>query len=180
MITKTVLAGSFGIAALAGMTIPAAAQDQAQNAPAVIAEASPAPAEKPVPTKIPEGYGLVWSDEFDAPGLPDPSKWQYDTFRNKDGWFNNEKQYYAAEREKNARVADGRLVIEAHSEDLSQAGFADWGKQQYLVGKADYARAWRLDLRLFRNPGQASLRAGNMASHLDAAVRSKRKMASRR
>jgi beta-glucanase (GH16 family) len=74
---------------------------------------------------------LVWSDEFDTPGLPDPSKWKYDTSRNADGWFNNEKQYYAASREKNARVANGRLVIEAHSEDLSSAGLADWGKQKY-------------------------------------------------
>jgi beta-glucanase (GH16 family) len=84
-----------------------------------------------VPTKVPAGYALVWSDEFDTPGLPDPAKWKYDTFRNKDGWFNNEKQYYAAGRDKNARVVDGRLIIEAHGEDLSQASLPDWGKQQY-------------------------------------------------
>ncbi len=128
MITKTLLAGSLGVLALAGLTTVGAGQEPAQGAPAVAAETSP-PAT--VATKVPEGYALVWSDEFDTPGLPDPAKWQYDTFRNKDGWFNNEKQYYASGREKNARVANGRLVIEAHAEDLSQAGLADWGKQPY-------------------------------------------------
>ncbi len=78
---------------------------------------------------------MVWSDEFDTPGLPDPSKWKYDTSRNADGWFNNEKQYYSAAREKNARVANGRLLIEAHSEGLSSAGFADWGKQRYTSAR---------------------------------------------
>ena len=131
MITKTLLAGSFGIFALAGAAMAAADEDPAQSPPAPVAAASPAPVGETVPTKVPEGYALVWSDEFDTPGLPDPAKWQYDTFRNKDGWFNNEKQYYAAEREKNARVVDGRLILEAHSEDLSSYRFADWGGQKY-------------------------------------------------
>ena len=131
MITKTVLAGSFGIAALAGLTTVGAGQEPAQVEPVVVAEKSPPPASETVATKVPEGYDLVWSDELTRPACPIHRSGQYDTFRNKDGWFNNEKQYYAAGREKNARVAHGRLVIEAHSEDLSQAGFADWGKQQY-------------------------------------------------
>lgn len=135
MITKTLLAASFGILTLAGLTTVGAGQDPEQGSSAVVAEKSPPPTSETVATKVPEGYALVWSDEFDAPGLPDPAKWQYDTFRNRDGWFNNEKQYYAAGREKNARVAGGRLIIEAHSEDLSQAGFADWGKQQFTSAR---------------------------------------------
>lgn len=131
MIARTSLIGCLGIVALAGMPIAATGEEQDQSASAVIAQGSPARAGETVPTKVPAGYALAWSDEFDTPGLPDPAKWKYDTFRNKDGWFNNEKQYYAAGRDKNARVVDGRLIIEAHGEDLSQAGLPDWGKQQY-------------------------------------------------
>jgi hypothetical protein len=42
---------------------------------------------------------LVWSDEFDVAGLPDPAKWSYDIERNAAGWFNNELQYYGNARE---------------------------------------------------------------------------------
>lgn len=131
MIAKTLLPGCLGIAALAWVSAGATGQAKDQAASPGIAEASPFPTGETVPTKVPEGYALVWSDEFDTPGLPDPAKWSYDTFRNKDGWFNNEKQYYAAAREENARVTDGRLIIEARAEDLSRARLADWGKQEF-------------------------------------------------
>jgi beta-glucanase (GH16 family) len=135
MIARTSLIGCLGTVALAGMASAAIGEEQDEGASAVIAAGSPTRAGETVPTKVPAGYALVWSDEFDTPGLPDPAKWKYDTFRNKDGWFNNEKQYYAAAREKNARVADGRLIIEAHGEDLSQAGLSDWGKQQFTSAR---------------------------------------------
>jgi hypothetical protein len=35
---------------------------------------------------------LVWSDEFDADGLPDASTWSYDVDRNRLGWYNNERE----------------------------------------------------------------------------------------
>jgi hypothetical protein len=39
-------------------------------------------------------WKLVWSDEFDKPGLPDPSKWSYET-----GFVRNgEAQYYTRAR----------------------------------------------------------------------------------
>ncbi len=51
---------------------------------------------------------LVWSDEFDTSGVPDSSKWGYET-----GYIrNNEMQYYTNKPE-NARVEDGNLIIEA-------------------------------------------------------------------
>ena len=43
----------------------------------------------------PAGYKLVWADEFDKPGLPDPARWGYDIGMNKKGWHNKELQYYA-------------------------------------------------------------------------------------
>ena len=97
--------------------------------------ADPAPPPSRVETTVPQGYQLVWSDEFDQPGLPDPAKWRYDTFRNAQGWFNREKQYYAAARERNARVAGGNLVIEAHAEQLDRAAFPDWGGQDYTSAR---------------------------------------------
>jgi beta-glucanase (GH16 family) len=77
----------------------------------------------------PEGYSLVWSDEFDVNGLPDPTRWDYDTVRNPLGWYNNELQYYARDRAENAVVSDGRLVITARKENLSAQ--PDWGGQAY-------------------------------------------------
>src|SRR4051812_3788381 len=62
------------------------------------------------------GWKLVWSDEFDGSGLPDPAKWAYDTEHNKKGWFNNERQYYSRERLENARVENGKLSITARKE----------------------------------------------------------------
>lgn len=64
------------------------------------------------PVEIP--YKLVWSDEFDIPGAPDPSKWAYDVGGN--GWGNNEKEYYTNARTENARIENGHLVIEARKE----------------------------------------------------------------
>jgi len=60
---------------------------------------------------------LVWSDEFDYTGLPDPSKWSYDTDGNATGWGNNEKQYYTNGRLQNSEVKGGFLYINALKED---------------------------------------------------------------
>jgi hypothetical protein len=65
--------------------------------------------ESVAPAPAPAGRTLVWSDEFNSPGLPDDSKWNYDTERNKVGWYNNEKQYYANGRLENSQVIGGLL-----------------------------------------------------------------------
>lgn len=80
-------------------------------------------------SSVPAGYRLVWSDEFSTPGLPDSSKWAYDTFRNPVGWFNNELQYYAAARLENSGIADGVLTITAIRERLGSA--PDYGNQNF-------------------------------------------------
>jgi hypothetical protein len=38
----------------------------------------------------PTDWKLVWSDEFDKPGQPDPAKWSYETGMLR----NHEKQFY--------------------------------------------------------------------------------------
>lgn len=58
-------------------------------------------------------HQLVWSDEFDYTGQPDPSKWEFET--DTGGWGNGEAEHYSSELD-NARVEDGHLVIEARRE----------------------------------------------------------------
>lgn len=59
-------------------------------------------------------WKLVWSDEFDRPGAPDATKWAYE----KGFVRNRELQFYTDNRRENARVADGKLIIEARHEVL--------------------------------------------------------------
>jgi beta-glucanase (GH16 family) len=82
---------------------------------------------------VPVGWRLVWADEFDVDGLPDPAKWDYDTDRNRLGWYNHELQYYAKARRENAEVRDGRLVITARREAL--AALPDYGGQRYTSAR---------------------------------------------
>ena len=87
------------------------------------------------PGGLAAGYRLVWSDDFSQDGLPDGSKWTYDTVSNATGWANHELQYYAEARLANARVESGSLLIEAHHEDLSPTLFPDWGGQHYTSAR---------------------------------------------
>src|SRR5258705_13889001 len=82
----------------------------------------------------PAGYRLVWADEFNTDGLPDPSRWAYETESNRSGWANAERQYYAAARRENSRVENGVLIIEARHERTGK--FADSGGQGYKSGRA--------------------------------------------
>lgn len=74
----------------------------------------PSAAESAVPEYDPDSlnYELVWSDEFDTDGLPDPARWGYNTGGN--GWGNGEQQYYMAQG--NATVENGILTIELREE----------------------------------------------------------------
>jgi beta-glucanase (GH16 family) len=62
-------------------------------------------------------YQLVWSDEFESGGLPDTTKWIYDTEGNSASWGNNEAQFYTVGRKENASVKNGKLAITAIKED---------------------------------------------------------------
>ncbi len=85
-------------------------------------------------------YQLVWSDEFDYAGLPDSTKWSFDTEGNAWGWGNNEAQFYTANRSENAEVKDGSLYITALKEDFEErkytsARLVTKGKGDWLYGK---------------------------------------------
>jgi beta-glucanase (GH16 family) len=136
---RTTIAVVFSFAALAACG-GGSAQGTGDSPGTLPSTSGPGPTQINEPGGIPAGYTLHWSDEFNVDGLPDPAKWSYDTARNKDGWFNNEKQYYSVNRPENARVDSGNLIIEARKETLRAN--TDWGGQTYtsarLLSKMSY------------------------------------------
>jgi beta-glucanase (GH16 family) len=88
------------------------------------------------PPEEPPDWTLVWSDEFDTPGLPDSSKWAYE-----EGYIRNaELQYYTRERLENARVEDGHLVIECRRDswngnEITSASLNTAGKRHFRYGR---------------------------------------------
>jgi beta-glucanase (GH16 family) len=91
-------------AALGALTAPAGAQG------------------RPAPPSY-QGWKLVWADEFNKKGRPDPASWQFET-----GFVrNHELQWYQPE---NARCEKGLLLIEAKKENRPnptyQASSTDW------------------------------------------------------
>ena len=60
-------------------------------------------------------WKLVWSDEFDQPGRPDPAKWGYVTGG---GGFGNQELENYTDRPENSYIENGNLVIEARKEDV--------------------------------------------------------------
>ena len=113
-------------------------------------------------------YQLVWSDEFDYSGLPDSTKWDYDTEGNDAGWGNNESQFYTTKRIENARVEDGLLNITARKEDFKDKKYtsarlitkADWQYGRFETraklpdGRGTWSAIWMM-------PGGWSFKDGN-------------------
>lgn len=93
-------------------------------------------------TNMPE---IVWADEFDYSGLPDSTKWSYDAgdgCPDLCGWGNQELQYYTAFDSKNARVEDGKLIIEVHkaktgARDYSSARLVTKQKGDWTYGRIE-------------------------------------------
>ncbi|HSO86009.1 MAG TPA: family 16 glycosylhydrolase [Draconibacterium sp.] len=101
-------------------------------------------------------YVQVWGDEFNTPGLPDSTKWGYDTGK----ISNNELQYYTYKRMENVRVDDTVLIIEARKEKFNGAdytsarivsrGIGDWkyGKIEISAkvptGKGTWPALWMM------------------------------------
>lgn len=87
-------------------------------------------------------WQLVWSEEFDTDGAPNPANWNIEEWDPR--VVNDEDQAYTA-RSKNIRVEDGHLIIEAHREDFGDAKYTSGrmqssGKQDFLFGRFE-ARA---------------------------------------
>jgi beta-glucanase (GH16 family) len=77
-----------------------------------------------------DNYQLVWSDEFDINGVPDPTKWNYE----KGFVRNDELQWYQPQ---NARCENGMLIIEARKEQkpnpVYEPGSDDWRKKRPAI-----------------------------------------------
>jgi len=89
--------------------------------------------------QLDEGWQLIWRDEFEYEGVPDPKKWNYVVWPAKQ--VNNEDQAYT-NRLKNARVENGHLIIQAHREDYGSAKFTSGritsaGKGDLLYGRIE-------------------------------------------
>lgn len=83
-----------------------------------------------------DDYRLVWSDEFDYEGSPDPVKWNYDVGNRQ--WANRELQAYT-DRPGNVYVRDGKLIIRALKErdgerEYTSARMTTYGKQSWQYG----------------------------------------------
>jgi beta-glucanase (GH16 family) len=85
-------------------------------------------------------WDLVWSEEFSQDGAPNPAHWTYE-----EGFVrNNEAQFYTKDRRENARVENGKLIIEARLDNwngnkITSASLTTEGKQSFLYGRIE---AW--------------------------------------
>lgn len=85
------------------------------------------PAASPDAKSSDASYTLVWSDEFDVDGHPDPDNWGFER-----GFVrNDELQWYQPE---NARCVDGLLVIEGRREQVENPRYdpesRDWRRKR--------------------------------------------------
>jgi beta-glucanase (GH16 family) len=65
---------------------------------------------------------LVFADEFNVDGAPDPKTWSFEIGTGQNGWGNNELQYYT-DRPENITVQNGYLIITARQEPFEGSGF---------------------------------------------------------
>lgn len=77
-----------------------------------------------------DGYKLVWSDEFDVDGPPNPEVWNFEEGFQR----NHEHQWY---QKQNAWVEDGILIFEARKEKRPnpnyKRGSHDWKKNRKFI-----------------------------------------------
>ncbi|MGB3850857.1 MAG: glycoside hydrolase family 16 protein [Tunicatimonas sp.] len=97
--------------------------------------------EASVPTLSDTQWELVWSDEFDYEGAPDPNKWGYEQ-----GFIRNDELQYYTNRPENVRVDGDHLVIEARRDsavvdgetrEITSASVTTRGKQSWQYGKVE-------------------------------------------
>lgn len=107
-----------------------------------------------------QSWKMVWNEEFNYSGLPDSTKWSYDTRGNATGWGNNELQYYTEKEKDNAWVENGILTIKAIKREIAgkkytsarliTKGKGDWLygrfeiRARFSVGKGTWPAIWML------------------------------------
>lgn len=113
--------------------------------------------ENRAPDPGPEGWELAWADEFDEPSgtPPNPANWAYElgdtTPDGKNGWGNEERQYYTDDPENAATDGAGNLVITLDEADGSQEcyyGACEYESARLITqNKAEFAYG-RIESRL--------------------------------
>lgn len=111
--------------------------------------------------EAPPGYNLVWSDEFNSDGAPDPKNWTYEH-----GFVRNEElQWYQPQ---NVQCRAGILVIESRRQQVAnpryQAGSKDWRRNRPHAGYTSASlmtkglHSWKYGYFVMR--GQIDMRPG--------------------
>ena len=82
-------------------------------------------------------YKLIWSEEFNIDVL-NSDIWSFEEGEVR----NNEKQYYTKNRNKNCRITDGKLILEAHKEDYkgyqyTSSSIITKHKKEFLYGRIE-------------------------------------------
>ena len=98
----------------------------------------------------PEGYHLVWNEEFDNDGTPSTADWWYETGGG--GWGNNEEQMYVAGSfggERLAFISDGTMKIvtdkidgKIYSVRINTTRFWTYGYFEARLKVSDAAGSW--------------------------------------
>lgn len=97
---------------------------------------------KTIKVDITVASAIIWSDEFNYTGTPDPNKWGYDIGTGNNGWGNAEQQYYT-DRSENAYVSNGTLKITAKAENYNGKSYTSSrlltkGKFVMQFGKVEF------------------------------------------
>ena len=133
-----------------GSSEAAACQKVASEFPAVcLCNSMSCSAGPPTPTRKflndPDPSKLIWSDEFDVDGPPDPSKWGYDLgdgCPNLCQWGNQEEAYYT-KLPGNVNITNGILRINAKKESgyslpFTSARIVTRGLRSFKYGRVQF------------------------------------------
>lgn len=99
-------------------------------------------------------WNLVWSDEFNSNGAPNPEKWTCE-----EGFFRNDELQCYTSRPENARVENGVLVIEGRKEHIKNPKRLPGSTHpKHMNEYADYTSA-SLDSKAHWTYGRIEVRA---------------------
>ncbi|WP_223270857.1 glycoside hydrolase family 16 protein [Subsaximicrobium wynnwilliamsii] len=81
---------------------------------------------------------LVWSDEFDTDGAPDPANWTYDIGTGSNGWGNGEAQVYTNDAE-NVTIENGilRIIAKANGDGYTSARLKTQNLYEFTYGRVE-------------------------------------------
>lgn len=82
-------------------------------------------------------WKLVWSDEFDKAGKPDPAKWTHEI-----GYIRNKELQFYTDRAENARIENGKLIIDCLKDNwdgkpITSASLTTAEKASWTYGKVE-------------------------------------------